>query len=224
MPTTVPTMSQLSGLYLFTYNSLQALGWAVSLFSLLSNFLSTNSIHGAYESTGQLIWLLQICSFLEVIHGVVGIVPSGVLFPFMQWGGRTLFFLSIVRTIDEVQKLPSVFITFIAWSLSEVIRYPFYALNSIGTCPSWITYLRYTAFIVLYPIGLFPGEMWLMYEALPCIKKKNLFADFFGVLPFSYYNFLRVMLVCYPFLWLKLYLHLFKQRGSKLGKNHKKKH
>lgn len=33
---------------------------------------------------------------------VEGIVPSGVLFPFMQWGGRTLFFLSIVRNIDEV--------------------------------------------------------------------------------------------------------------------------
>ncbi|KAJ0083199.1 hypothetical protein Patl1_30856 [Pistacia atlantica] len=230
-------MYLLSRLYLFTYNSLQALGWAVSLFSILSNFLSTKSIHVAYDSAGQLIWLLQTCSFLEVIHGAVGIVPSGVLFPFLQWGGRTLFFLSIVRTIDEVQELPSVFITFVAWSVSEVIRYPFYALNSIGTCPSWITYLRfyvfhtvtctqhklYTAFIVLYPIGLFPGEMWLMYEALPYVKKKNLYAYFFDVLPFSYYNFLRVMLFCYPFLWLKLYLHLFKQRGSKLGKHHKKK-
>ncbi|XP_031247568.1 very-long-chain (3R)-3-hydroxyacyl-CoA dehydratase 2-like isoform X1 [Pistacia vera] len=196
-------MYLLSRLYLFTYNSLQALGWAVSLFSILSNILSTKSIHVAYDSAGQLIWLLQTCSFLEVIHGAIGIVPSGVLFPFLQWGGRTLFFLSIVRTIDEVQELPSVFITFVAWSVSEVIRY--------------------TAFIVLYPIGLFPGEMWLMYEALPYVKKKNLYADFFDVLPFSYYNFLRVMLLCYPFLWLKLYLHLFKQRGSKLGKHHKKK-
>lgn len=39
-----------------------------------------------------------------------------------------------------------------------------------------------------------------------------------------YLNFLyQVLLLCYPFLWLKLYLHMFKQRRSKLGKRHEKK-
>lgn len=33
----------------------------------------------------------------------------------------------------------------------------------------------------------------------------------------------QVVLLCYPFLWLRLYLHLFKQRRSKLGKHHGKK-
>ncbi|MCD9560914.1 hypothetical protein HAX54_019737 [Datura stramonium] len=54
--------------------------------------------------------------------------------------------------------LPSVFITFSAWSLSEVIRYSHYALSCIGGPPYFITYLRYTAFILLYPIGVWPGE------------------------------------------------------------------
>ncbi|KAK2643163.1 hypothetical protein Ddye_024926 [Dipteronia dyeriana] len=216
-------MFQLSKLYLFTYNSLQAFGWAVSLFLILSNFLSSNSINAAYGSAGELICLLQASSFLEVVHGAIGIVPSGVLFPLMQWGGRTFVLITIVRKIDEVQELPSVFITFVAWSLSEVIRYPYYALNCIGNCPSWITYLRYTAFIILYPIGLVPGEMWLMYEALPYIKKKNPYADYFALLPFSYYNFVTVLLVCYPFLWLNLYLYLLKQRRSRLSKRHEKK-
>lgn len=31
-----------------------------------------------------------------------GIVPSGVLLPLMQWGGRTHFLLAIVRQIPEV--------------------------------------------------------------------------------------------------------------------------
>jgi very-long-chain (3R)-3-hydroxyacyl-CoA dehydratase len=31
------------------------------------------------------------------------------------------------------------------------------------------------------------------------------------------------VLVCYPFLWLKLYMHVFKQRKSKLGKGSRKK-
>lgn len=216
-------MSQLSNLYLFTYNALQAFGWALSLSRILTNFLATKSFSGAYASAGELICFLQTFSFLEVIHGAVGIVPSGVLLPLMQWGGRTHFLLAIVRRIFEVQELPAVFITFVAWSLSEIIRYPHYALNCFGGSPSWFTYLRYTAFIVLYPVGGGPGEMWLMYQALPFIKKKNLYADFFHGLPFSYYHFVTVLLLAYPFMLLKLYLHLLKQRRSKLGKQHEKK-
>ncbi|EEF31284.1 very-long-chain (3R)-3-hydroxyacyl-CoA dehydratase 2 [Ricinus communis] len=209
-------------LYLFSYNSLQAFGWSVALFKILSTLISTNSVNTAYASAGELICLLQILAFLEVIHGALGLVPSGVLFPFMQWGGRT-HFVFIVRNLIEVQELPSVFITFFVWSLSEVIRYPHYALNILGNCPSWINYLRYTAFIVLYPIGIAPGEMWLIYQALPFVKKTSLFANFFAALPLNYHDFLRVGLVCYPFLWFNLYLHLLKQRRLKLGKHHKKK-
>lgn len=89
-----------------------------------------------------------------------------------------------------------------------------------------LCFIRYNAFIVLYPIGVFPGEsklinylililfiqymclmlwfhisglnlrpmvdaVWLMYQALPFIKKENLYAD---SLPFSYYNFVLVRL------------------------------
>ncbi|GKV01027.1 hypothetical protein SLEP1_g13627 [Rubroshorea leprosula] len=216
-------MSGILKLYLCTYNSLQFLGWTISLFRILGSLVSTNSLSGAYASSGDLICMLQTCAFLEVVHGAIGIVPSGVLFPFMQWAGRTHFLLVVVRKIDEVQELPSVFITFFAWSLSEVIRYSHYALSILSSCPSWLSYLRYTAFIVLYPIGIAPGEIWLMYQALPFVKKKNLFVDFFGNLPFSYYDFIRVLLLIYPFLWLKLYLHLFKQRRSKLSKHHGKK-
>ncbi|KAL1298970.1 hypothetical protein HN51_043274 [Arachis hypogaea] len=113
----------------------------------------------------------------------------------MQWGGRTHFLLAIVTKLDEVQKLPSVFITFFAWSISEVIRYSHYAFSCIGNCPYWITYLRYTAFIVLYPLGVGPGEIWIMYRALPIVKKKNLYSETFSGLPFSYYNFLKVYII-----------------------------
>ncbi|KAJ3703287.1 hypothetical protein LUZ61_006992 [Rhynchospora tenuis] len=133
------------------------------------------------------------------------------------------FLLAIVRQIIEVQSLLSVFITFTAWSLSEVIRYSHYALSTLKICPSWLTYFRYTAFIFLYPIGVGPGEMWLMYQALPYIKKRNLYSDFFNKFGISYYSFVVAVLVCYPLLWLKLYLHLFKQRRSKLKKKERKK-
>ncbi|RYR70280.1 hypothetical protein Ahy_A03g016784 isoform B [Arachis hypogaea] len=259
-------MGGLSKLYLLSYNSLQAIGWAVSSFQILCNLLSTSSVAGAYSSAGKLIshvtmqfrfsamccilgsytwshwWVLlytrkskshslQPISFYQHLHcnaeiklcNFSGLVPSGALLPLMQWGGRTHFLLAIVSKLDEVQQLPSVFITFFAWSISEVIRYSHYAFSCIGNCPYWITYLRYTAFIVLYPLGVGPGEIWIMYQALPIVKKKNLYSETFSGLPFSYYDFLKVVLIIYPFLWLKLYLHLFRQRRSKLFKRQDKK-
>ncbi|CAL0334075.1 unnamed protein product [Lupinus luteus] len=213
----------ISTLYLLAYNSLQAIGWTVSLTKILYNVVSTSSLQGTYASAVHLISFLQCAAFLEVIHGAIGLVPSGALLPLMQWGGRTHFLLAVVAKLDEVQELPSVFITFLAWSISEVIRYSHYAFSCTGNCPYSITYLRYTAFILLYPLGVGPGEMWLMYQALPIVKKKNTYADSFSGLPFSYYDFLRGVLLVYPFLWLKLYLHLFKQRRTKLNRNHVKK-
>ncbi|XP_072996169.1 uncharacterized protein [Typha latifolia] len=211
-----------SQLYLLCYNTLQFVGWSLALCEVLGS-LFPDSIDGAYASAGDLICFLQTLSFLEVIHAAVGLVPSGVLLALMQWGGRTHFLLAIVRQIPEIQVLPSVFITFMSWSISEVIRYSHYATSCVGICPHWLTYVRYTAFILLYPIGVAPGEMWLMYQALPFIKERNLHSSFFNRLSISYYSFVVAVLLSYPFLWLKLYLHLFKQRRSKLGKQQVKK-
>lgn len=191
-------------------------------FRTLTSLASTQSLASAYPSAGGLVCLLQSIAFLEIIHGALGIVPSGALLPLMQWGGRIHYLLAILRQIHEVQGSASVFVTFTMWSLGEVIRYSHYALNCTGSCPYWMTYIRYTAFILVYPVGL-SGEMWLMYHALPFIKEKNLYADAFTYFPFSYYNFVQVLLLFYPFLWLKLYLHLLKQRKTKLGKHHEKK-
>ncbi|KAF3321962.1 very-long-chain (3R)-3-hydroxyacyl-CoA dehydratase 2 [Carex littledalei] len=196
------------------------------LIALIKIFLSISacrSFHGAYATAGDLVCLLQAVSFLETIHAAVGLVPASFLLTLMQWGGRTHFLFAIVRQINEVQSLPSVFITFTAWSLSEVIRYSHYASSILQVCPSWLTYFRYTAFIFLYPIGIGPGEMWLMWQALPYVKERSLYSDFFNKFAISYYSFLVAVLVCYPFLWLKLYLHLFKQRRSKLNKKEGKK-
>lgn len=43
--------------------------------------------------------------------------------------------------------------------------------------------------------------VWLIYQALPYIKEKNLYGDFFSVLPFSFDNFLKVCLLFNLLLW-----------------------
>lgn len=115
-------------------------------------------------------------------------------------------------------------------------------------------FTRYTAFILLYPMGL-AGEsesidshlsgfsncfnknydlssplfwksvfyaiwtgsvlevliayfdaVWLMYQALPLIKTKNLYAYFFAGLPITYYNFVKVCILCfYPTSMIRTY-------------------
>ncbi|XP_047317576.1 very-long-chain (3R)-3-hydroxyacyl-CoA dehydratase 2 [Impatiens glandulifera] len=213
----------LSNLYLAGYNSLQAAGWTISLLKILNNFITAKSFNGAYASAGDQLCFLQAFAFLEVIHGAIGIVPSGWVNPLFQWAGRSNFLLLIVRPIYEVQELPAVYLTLIAWCLIEVVRYPYYAFTCIGDCPYLITYLRYTAFIVLYPVGMI-AEMWLMYQALPYIKDKSLYADSFKSLHFSYCDLVKVILLVYPLVFPKLYLHLFRQRKAKLfGKTHEKK-
>ncbi|RCV17392.1 hypothetical protein SETIT_3G216300v2 [Setaria italica] len=216
-------MARPSKLYLVCYNSLQALGWFIALLRLLPCLAHPVSAHSAYAVAGDLICFLQTCAILETVHAAIGLVPTAPLLTVLQWGGRTHFVLAVVRQIPQVQSSPSVFITFMAWSIAEVIRYSHYALTTLKVCPSWVTYLRYTAFIPLYPIGVGPGEMWTMYQALPFVKKRNLYSGFFEKFSMSYHSFLVGVLVCYPLLWLKLYLHVFKQRKSKLGKGSRKK-
>jgi very-long-chain (3R)-3-hydroxyacyl-CoA dehydratase len=54
----------------------------------------------------------------------------------------------------------------LAWSLTEVIRYSFYATSLVSEVPYALLYLRYTTFFVLYPLGA-GSEAFLIYSTLP---------------------------------------------------------
>lgn len=54
-----------------------------------------------------------------------------------------------------------------AWSATEVIRYTLFALKESGSpVPYWLHWLRYSAFTVLYPVGITSelAEMYLAYS------------------------------------------------------------
>ena len=57
--------------------------------------------------------------------------------------------------------------------MRRVIRYPWYTASLLGGAPYALTWLRYTAFYVLYPVGLL-SEMWLLYSGLPGIAARQL--------------------------------------------------
>lgn len=52
-----------------------------------------------------------------------------------------------------------------AWSLTEVMRYTYFALKQIDAVPGWLHWLRYSAFLVLYPMGI-SSEVAMTLQAL----------------------------------------------------------
>lgn len=56
----------------------------------------------------------------------------------------------------------------LAWSLTEVIRYSFYALSLLSISAPALNYLRYTTFIPLYPLGA-ASEAFLSFATLPAL-------------------------------------------------------
>jgi len=114
----------------------------------------------------------------------------------------------------------------LAWSITEIIRYGYYACNLLNYVPKILVWLRYTTFIVLYPIGV-TGELWCYYSAQE-YAQANVHA-YSMELPnkynfaFSFYYCLWFIMLSYIPFFPHLYLHMFSQRNKILGADHKKK-
>lgn len=87
----------------------------------------------------------QLASALEIVHAAAGLVGGSPATALMQWGGRSNVLFGVVAAVPEVQQRAAVGHMFLAWALSEVIRYPWYAASLAGACPHWLTWLRCAA-------------------------------------------------------------------------------
>ena len=86
--------------------------------------------------------LSQLASLAEVAHAALGLVGGSPLTAAMQWAGRSNVLFGVVGAVPEVQRSPAVGAMLLAWALSEVVRYPWYAAGLAGACPRWLTWLR----------------------------------------------------------------------------------
>jgi very-long-chain (3R)-3-hydroxyacyl-CoA dehydratase len=95
-----------------------------------------------------------------------------------------------------------------------------YALTQLGTCPDFFTWLRFSAFILLYPAGLV-SELVCMWDVIPLVESsRRLCLDMPNKanIAFDYSWWLRGVMLMQPILWVPLYLNLWRQRGKKLYK------
>ncbi|GLC38080.1 hypothetical protein PLESTF_000313200 [Pleodorina starrii] len=208
---------RISQAYLALYNALQACGWAAVLGSLLYGAF-TQPPEQLYLAAGYLTKLVQGASLLETLHAAAGLVPSSPLMALMQWMGRSNVLFCILDPQPQLHASPWSALMLGTWAAAEVIRYPQYAAATLGACPAWLTWLRYTMFIPLYPVGVV-AEMALMAAALPYLAVRKPYSlempNAFNW-AFSYHRFIQIVLAVYPFLWWQLYSSLLRSRSKKL--------
>lgn len=91
----------------------------------------------------------------------------------MQVASRFLLVWGIAFFFPATTSVSPAFTSMLlAWSTTEVIRYGYFAYSlHYGRVPSWLTWLRYNTFFVLYPMGI-SSECWLVYSATEPARKQ----------------------------------------------------
>ena len=104
----------------------------------------------------------------------------------MQVASRLLLVWGVVNNFPTLAKSAAYSSMLVAWSVTEVIRYSYFVLNLSGYQPSAVTWLRYNAFYVLYPLGI-SSECWLIFKAIkPARELRQEYAWFLQLMLFIY--------------------------------------
>ncbi|CAN3356625.1 very-long-chain (3R)-3-hydroxyacyl-CoA dehydratase Phs1p [Diutina catenulata] len=179
------TSSGTVGLYLKAYNVLSALAWASVL------------IHNLIEPSPQLLIPVQLAnSVLEVCHILLGLVRAPLGTALMQCLARLGMCLGALFNLWSVVPVLPYQAMVVVWSLADIIRYTYYLKPSL----KW---LRYSAFVVLYPIGL-------VCESLIVLKVKPFATNLVQT------SFLWFGLVMYLPGFLMLYTSMWRSRARQL--------
>lgn len=105
---------------------------------------------------------------MELLHSLFGLVRSPFLTTFLQVFSRFAILFGISNLSEKSQNHWSFVTMVLAWCSVEVIRYSYYAVLqvSVTSIPYFLLYLRYSVFLLLYPIGIL-SEILQTLHALP---------------------------------------------------------
>lgn len=166
--------------YLLAYNAALIVAWVYVLF-LAGQTLLTSGSRAVYAAVELPLKYAQTAAILEVAHAALGIARSPVVVTAMQVSSRLMVVWGVLELAPPARVasyvvagplaigVPSLMF---AWGITEVIRYSFYYFKLLGDVPRFITWCRYTLFIVLYPLGV-SSELYLAYSGFGYLVKKN---------------------------------------------------
>lgn len=141
--------------YLILYNLFQFVGFMFILIVIGIRYYrdGEESMSGTYETVGNAFKFVQLLQFMEVMHPLFGYTRGSAMVPFMQVSGRAFILFAMIDSEPRMMTKPVVFYLFIIWALIEIVRYPYYLSQLLKTEISILTWLRYTMWIPLYPLG-----------------------------------------------------------------------
>ena len=166
---------------------------------IVSYLARKGHLRDVYSEVQISLTIFQTLQLLEVVHCAIGLVPSSAFQTFIQIISRLMVVWGILLPIVETRNAMGVPLLLFAWSFAEMTRYLYYALNIYNLVPYVLTWLRYSLFIVLYPVGV-TGELLTMVAAYPLIRDRNLFAIHlpnFANFSFYYHYMLIVVILAY---------------------------
>lgn len=145
---------------------------------------------------------------------------GGALFPFMQISGRAFILFAMIEHEPRMMTKPVVFYLFIVWGIIEIFRYPYYLTQLLKIELSFLTWLRYSLWIPLYPLGVL-CEGIIILRNLPyfeetkrlSIKMPNRWNMTFHMPTFMY---LYLIFLILPGIYFVM-THMQKIRAKKLG-------
>ncbi|KAG8222180.1 hypothetical protein J437_LFUL001272 [Ladona fulva] len=150
-------------------------------------------MEGTYEAVGSALKFCQLIQFLEVMHPLFGYTKGGVWTPLVQVGGRGIVLFCLIEMEPRMHTKPVIFYLFFIWSLVEIFRlklelkpvrsflgfpaklllpcwlmYPYYVTQVYNYEIGFLTWLRYTIWIPLYPLGFLCEGIVILSVSLFC--------------------------------------------------------
>ncbi|XP_046746680.1 very-long-chain (3R)-3-hydroxyacyl-CoA dehydratase isoform X2 [Diprion similis] len=185
-----------------------------------------DSMLTTYESVGTAMKFVQLLQFLEVMHPLFGYTKGGFMTPLLQVGARAIILFCMIESEPRMQTKPVVFYLFVVWSSVEIVRYPYYLTQLFKTEFSFLTWLRYTIWMPLYPLG-FLCEGIVILRNIPYFEETNRFTI---ALPnqwnfaFHFPSAMRIylLLLCLPGMYIMM-SHMNRVRYQKLSKTNIKR-
>ncbi|XP_052357007.1 very-long-chain (3R)-3-hydroxyacyl-CoA dehydratase-like isoform X3 [Oncorhynchus keta] len=206
--------------YLFMYNLVQFLGfsWIFVNMTVRLFILGQDSFYDTFHTIADMMYFCQMMAVAEVMNPLVGVVKTGVFPAMIQVVGRNVILFVIFGSLEEMQNKAVVFFVFYLWSTIEIFRYPFYMLACIDTDWKLLTWLRYSIWMPLYPLGVL-AEAIAVIQSLPIFDETRLYSIPLPTVLGSSFSFSFTLKIYLALMFLGLFInfrHLFNGRGGEL--------
>eukprot|EP01069_Polyplicarium_translucidae_P001692 Polyplicarium_translucidae@DN1773_c0_g1_i1.p2 len=204
--------------YLLGHSVISVLAWAVVGLKLVEAARARD--FAGWDRLKVAATFAQSLALAEVLQSALGIVESRVFTAICQVASRMMLVVCW-WVVPESTTHWALWTCLAAWTLAELIRYPFYGMKIFGRSLPILKWARYNAFMVLYPIGI-ASELRCYVAGLPGIAANPRLRAF----PFRMPNRLNFEADLYVLMWVVfalygpisvvLYRHMLRQRSKAL--------